>query len=119
MGEPIIRSRRARGHLFVSPIGRAAPRSRKPLRIPPIDRALAQAIDAQRGRLFEAAAILACLGAVLQAVHVPDGEDCAPSLDHVADVLVRMLDSIAAELDPTALRLRMTESHCKPVEAST
>jgi hypothetical protein len=105
MVKPIIRQRRVRKHVSVHS-GGPAHSSEATASTANIDiRALALAIDVQRRRLFEVTAILACLGAVLDDVYVPDGPSMAPDLEHVADVLIRMLDGVASALDPTTLQL--------------
>jgi hypothetical protein len=67
------------------------------------DTRLVLAIEAQRRRMFQVAAIAACLGHALQDVCAPG--TLAPELQSVTDVMIQLLDDAAAGLDPTALNL--------------
>lgn len=68
------------------------------------DAKLVLAIEAQRRRMFQVSAIAACLGHALQDVCAP-GQP-APELQNVTDVMIRILDDVAAGLDPSALNLQ-------------
>lgn len=72
----------------------------RPVRMSPTQ--ISRQIDAQRQVLFQATAILSCLGEALQDVSVKSGD---AELQYVTDALIEMLNGAATRLEPLTLGL--------------